>query len=80
MQTFPIIEKLGGREKVFELLKSAELIKTIDAIRMWIQRGTIPGNAQRELMAEADRRMLGYDASDFAVSEVESEQQPGVAA
>ena len=69
MQTYPIIEKLGGRERVFAMLSDGEDgQKTLDAIRMWVQRGSIPGAAQRRLMEEADRQGVEYTADDFRVS------------
>ena len=70
MQSFPIIEKLGGREAVFDLLKGQPEVKvnSLDTIRMWIQRGSIPGSAQRALMAAADEQRLPYSAQDFSLS------------
>lgn len=72
MVSFPVIEKLGGRDEVFELLKQAGYpIRTVDAVRMWGARGTIPGDAARLLMEACDQRRIAYQAPDFkAVSEV----------
>lgn len=68
MLTFPIIEKLGGREAVFgALTRQPDGPKTIDALRMWAARGSIPGGAQRALMTEAESRGIAYTASDFEV-------------
>lgn len=69
MQYFPIIEKLGGREAVFERLKEAgHAIQTSDAIRMWPVRGQIPGDATRRLMEFAETDKIEYRAEDFALS------------
>lgn len=69
-QTFPIIERLGGREAALTKLKAAgHKIETVHAIRMWIARGSIPGDAQRLLMAECDRDGLTYTAADFELAE-----------
>ena len=65
MSEFPIITKLGGREVVFEKLRAGGGPTTKDAIRMWSARGTIPGDACRELMALVDADDIEYSAADF---------------
>lgn len=73
-QTFPIVEKLGGRQATFEKLKATgHKIETVHAIRMWIARGQIAGDAQRLLMAECDRTGVPYTAADFEVVDVPEE-------
>ena len=81
MQTFPIIEKLGGRDAVFGLLRDRPgvKVKTSDTIRMWIQRGSIPGPAQRALMAAADQRQVPYSAQDFVLLEVPEPEEDAAA-
>jgi hypothetical protein len=67
MAEFPIIEKLGGRDKVFERLRELGLAKTPRAIGMWSapDRGVIPGDAARELMRWADELKIDYSVRDF---------------
>jgi hypothetical protein len=68
MREFPIVTKLGGRDAVFRVLHAAEQrVETIHALRMWVARDSIPGDAQRILMAEADRLGIKYSAIDFDV-------------
>lgn len=70
MATFPIIEKLGGRAAMPKVLRRQGLRpKTVDAVRMWVARGQIPGEAQRALMREADNRSIPYTADDFELIE-----------
>jgi len=72
--TFPIVQKLGGRQAVFERLqKAGRKIETVHAIRMWIARGKIPGDAQRLLMAECEQAEIPYSAADFLLTEVAEE-------
>ncbi len=73
MSDFPIIDKLGGRQAVFEYLRkqAPDEIKTVDALRMWSSRGQIPGWAQPLLMAAADDARIRYTAADFQLPEPE---------
>lgn len=69
MWTFPIIEKLGGRHAVAALVRRAQdgaaLPLTVDTVRMWIARSSIPGYAVRQMMEEAERRGIEVGARDF---------------
>lgn len=71
MAYFPIINKLGGREAVFERLSGKGLVRTRDAMRMWgsRNRGVIPGDCARELMRMADEQGIAYTAADFEQAE-----------
>jgi len=63
---FPIVSKLGGRERVFNRLVAAGLrIRTVHAMRMWVRRGSIPGDAQNLMMQIAETDGVEYKASDF---------------
>lgn len=71
MKSFGIIEKLGGRPAVSAALReSGARTHSVDAIRMWAQRGSIPGNALRALLAEAERKGVEISSDDFDVIEV----------
>lgn len=72
MSTFRIIEKLGGRETAFLKIKARGFGKSLDALRMWVVRRRIPGDAITLLMAAADDESVAYDASDFHLSEEEA--------
>lgn len=68
MWTFPIIEKLGGLDAVFDRLKTRGFpLQTRDAIRMWRSpnRGVIPGDAALELMRICEEEGIEYSAADF---------------
>lgn len=69
MWTFPIIEKLGGRHAVAALVRrvqdGAAVPLTVDTVRMWIARSSIPGYAVRQMMEEAERRGIEVGARDF---------------
>lgn len=71
----PAIQKLGGRKAVADRVsraRSADGKKPIGphAVRMWEQRGSVPGYAVLELMAWAQREGLPLKLDDFrAVSE-----------
>lgn len=73
-RTFPIINRLGGRYAVASILRAHGVKASTDGVRMWsaANRGVIPGDATRELMQEAERLGLRYDAKDFYVVECES--------
>lgn len=65
MSDFPIIPKLGGDEAVLHVLARRYRKIGPDAIRMWRARGNMPGEAQRCLMDEAEKRKIPYTAKDF---------------
>jgi len=65
MSEFPIIQKLGGREVVFEQLRERCGLQTIHALRMWRQRGQIPGQYMLALLEMAEREGIPYCARDF---------------
>jgi hypothetical protein len=69
MSDFPIIDKLGGRDAVFPHLQSKGLIKTPDAMRMWVARGVIPGDAVREIVALAGKKRVRVTADDLRLPE-----------
>jgi hypothetical protein len=69
MSEFPIIHKLGGRDAAVTALREQGLRRGLDALRMWVARGGIPGDAQRALMRAAERRGIAYTAADFEVPE-----------
>ena len=76
MREFPIIEKLGGRDAVLKRLRARGVdIKSTDALRMWAQRGQIPGHAQQALMAIAEMDGIGYGAADFTVRDDDAGEQ-----
>jgi hypothetical protein len=63
---FPIIDRLGGLDSAFEVVRSPRTnIKTKGAIRMWAQRGGIPGACIVALMEEMDARGESYSHVDF---------------
>lgn len=71
MQTFPILEKLGGLDATFDRLQARGFpIKTRDALRMWRApgRGVIPGDAAVELMQICEDEGIEYTADDFKPS------------
>ena len=75
MSTFPILEKLGGREAVVDALAAAGMPTTKDQVRMWETRKRIPGDAQVGLMRLAEGAGLSVSSADFeAAAEAESEQ------
>ena len=69
MWTFPIIEKLGGRGAVAMIVRrfpSGDPVPvTVDTVRMWVSRNSIPGYALRQLIAEAQKRKITLSARDF---------------
>lgn len=71
--TFPIVEQLGGRYRVAELLSERGLKRSPNAVRMWSSRRSIPGDAMRELIRIAEERGYTYSASDFEPVEKEAE-------
>lgn len=66
---FPIIGKLGGRDAVVRQLKKRGHEIGWDAVRMWAQRGTIPGDAARVLMRIAEEERIRFAAADFELQE-----------
>lgn len=65
-QDFPIIEKLGGREAAVAKLRAAGISRaTLDAARMWLARGSMPGWAIKGLMLAAEAEGIGYSSADF---------------
>lgn len=65
MLTYPIIEKLGGRQAVAGLVRRRSGGVTVDTVRMWIARDSIPGYALRQMIAAAEGRGIRVDASDL---------------
>lgn len=62
----PIIDKLGGRLQLFEKLVDSGLrVKTKEAVRMWEQRGQMPGNAIVHCMELAEKEGVSYSSKDF---------------
>lgn len=72
MSTFPIFEKLGGREAAFAKLKEQGFDKGSHALRMWHQRHRIPGEAITLLMRAADANGIQYTAEDFEFAPAEA--------
>lgn len=64
--TIPIIEKLGGYIAAYEALKP-HLPRAIgaDAVRMWKQRGSIPGYGMIALAAAAKKKGIEFDPGDY---------------
>ena len=68
MADFKIVERLGGRQAVFDRLKAAgHDLKSTNALRMWLVRGSIPGDAQVLLMRFAAADGLAFGANDFTL-------------
>lgn len=65
---FPIIRKLGGRQAVTEKLHARGHDIGFHALRMWVNRGTIPGDAVPHLMAIAEAERVDYGAKDFELA------------
>lgn len=66
MQTFPIIQKAGGREAIAEIVTHPTKGKVgVDAIRMWEQRGRIPGYAIADLLRWSEAAKVPISESDF---------------
>ena len=62
----PVIEKLGGRDEVFNMLQSAGFkIRTKDAVRMWQMRGKIAGGAIVPLMQISRKLGIVLSPEDF---------------
>ena len=69
-RTFPIVSKLGGPEAALRKLGSrGHVLRTKDAIRMWLVRGRIPGDAAVALMRIAETENIPYSADDFSLTE-----------
>ncbi len=68
-ESYPIIDKLGGPDAVFEHLRRGALIEHRDTINQWRRRRRIPGYVMRELMELAELRSIPYQAADFRVKE-----------
>jgi hypothetical protein len=62
---FPILEKLGGRDAVYDYLRETAGIRTKATIIMWHQRGLIPPGQRLNLMQMADNKGISYDRRDF---------------
>lgn len=67
MRTFKIIEKLGGRRATANVVTAQLRPVTTDTVRMWCQRGRIPGDVVRCLLKEAEARKIDTAGSDFDV-------------
>jgi hypothetical protein len=66
--TFPIIEKLGGFDAVYEYLYKTGGVGTKATVRMWHQRGTIPHKQRFNLMLMAEKKGVAYDRhKDFEI-------------
>jgi hypothetical protein len=68
MRTFPVIEKLGGRQQAAEIVSARGKPVTADAVRMWCQRGQIPGWARHALHQHFDEQGVAVMASDFEIT------------
>lgn len=62
---FPIVERLGGRTAVREILKARRVVIGRRGIAHWAQRGQINGGYIPVLMQVAEARGMAYSASDF---------------
>ena len=62
---FPIIAKLGGRERVREHLALIGKPRTHKALKMWTFRRQIPSDIQTALMQIAAENGIAFDWSDF---------------
>lgn len=75
MKTFPIIEKLGGRAAIAPRLKRASKggvrPVTVDTIRMWSARNSIPGYATRQLIVIAAFEGVSIEPDDFTACELQ---------
>ena len=67
---FPIVIKLGGRESVTEKLRRRGHELGDDALRMWVTRGRIPGDALPMLMEIAEAERVAYCSQDFVLVDV----------
>ena len=65
MHEFPIIAKLGGRERVFRLLRSREIANTQRTVDMWRKRGQISAEGIRALLRLAEEAGVIVCADDF---------------
>ena len=74
---FPIVERLGGRQAVMEILRARGVeVGSVATIRMWStrQRCQIPGKAMNALMDYCDDERIAYDGSDFRLPERKPEE------
>ena len=76
MTTFPIIEKLGGRDAAYGKLQARGFSHSIHALRMWVKRGGIPGDAVVKLMEIAEADGVEVCAKDFVISAVKPKAKP----
>lgn len=76
MKTFGIIENLGGRAVVADLLDKHGHTVTVDAVRMWSKREQIPGAPLRILIETAEKRRIKVKASDLVPINVPN-RKPG---
>jgi len=69
MNTFPIIEKLGGRKAVAARLHrrvdGKKRALTADTVRMWCSRSSIPGYALKQLLTLAEREKIAVCVDDL---------------
>ena len=69
MTDFPIINKLGGRNAAFvKLGEAGDKRDTVGALRMWVSRGVIPGDAVVTLMEIAEAEDVSFASDDFRVA------------
>lgn len=66
-ETFPIFDKLGGKEAVYERLQSAGFARSIHALRMWEARASLPGDVVILLMMIAEELGEPIHSSDFLI-------------
>lgn len=69
MYSIPIIEKLGGRDAVADMLKrpgrGSRQAVSKHALNMWVARDSIPGFAVVQLVELANKRGIQIGPSDF---------------
>lgn len=66
MHTFPIIQKAGGRKAITEIVTHPTHGRVgIHAVRMWEQRGRIPGYAIADLLEWCERSGISFTQADF---------------
>lgn len=64
--SYEIFQKMGGRKSAFvELERNGYQVASEDTLRMWEQRGSIPGWAILALMAICQKLSIQYSYTDF---------------
>jgi hypothetical protein len=75
---FPIIQKIGGEDVAFEIVRSVTGVTTKEALGAWGSRKQIPGDAMIALMKHCDALGLAYRSEDFIVTD-NARQEHGIA-